>query len=260
MMKKSVDIVFDGTWNGILTTVFEVFEYKLFPISVSAEQVQSALFQSKHAVVTDEEKAKRVSNGFVKKVGKNALTELWHTYLSELADAPLLIVRVAMYYFQAPAGAQANFAHNLVIQVKHIVKSVFRERHRMKAFIRFQRLKDDLYFALIEPDFNVLPLIQKHFKDRYADQRWLIYDAKRNYGISYDLHRVDEVTFSENTTLGNKQLLEFHNEEESLYVDLWKRYFKSVNIKERKNLKLHIQHVPRRYWRYLHEKSFGMED
>jgi probable DNA metabolism protein len=43
-------------------------------------------------------------------------------------------------------------------------------------------------------------------------------------------------------------------EKEVEYQVLWKSYFDSVNIKERKNPKLHLQHVPRRYWKYLSEK------
>lgn len=33
-------------------------------------------------------------------------------------------------------------------------------------------------------------------------------------------------------------------------------HFKSTNITERKNTKLHVQHIPKRYWRYLTEKQF----
>lgn len=254
-------MVYDGSWDGLLTAIFDVFEYKLEPLSVSASASQVALFQDQHVVSTDAAKVKRVSAGLLLKIGKQGMTELWHTFLSELAEAPLLVVRTAVYYFQQgdSVNIHTNYAHDLIIHVKNIVKSVSRERHRMKAFVRFQRLKDDLYLALIEPDFNVLPLIEKHFKDRYADQCWLIYDVKRNYGIHYDKQSLREVTFTEELALNNGNLVDFHNEEESLYTDLWKRYFKSVNIRERKNLKLHIQHVPRRYWRYLHEKSFGLD-
>jgi hypothetical protein len=35
------------------------------------------------------------------------------------------------------------------------------------------------FLSLVRPDFNVLPLIQPHFKRRYQDQRWLIYDEQR---------------------------------------------------------------------------------
>ena len=42
---------------------------------------------------------------------------------------------------------------------------------------------------------------------------------------------------------------------ETDYQELWKAYFKSVDIPERRNLKLHLQHVPKRYWKYLVEKQ-----
>lgn len=44
------------------------------------------------------------------------------------------------------------------------------------------------------------------------------------------------------------------DEQEILYDQLWKDYFKSVNITERQNIKLHVQYLPKRYWRYLNEK------
>ncbi len=124
----------------------------------------------------------------------------------------------------------------------------------MEAFIRFQKLSDGTFYAAIEPDFNVLPLLIKHFRDRYADQKWLIYDLKRKYGIYYDLDKVEymEVEFS---TDGDKSKLpEIYFGDEQLYQHLWKNYFNSVNIPSRKNLKLHLRHIPKRYWRHLTEK------
>jgi probable DNA metabolism protein len=45
------------------------------------------------------------------------------------------------------------------------------------------------------------------------------------------------------------------DEKEELYQHLWQQYFSTLNIAARKNLKLHIQHMPKRYWRYLVEKK-----
>ncbi|HAK14314.1 MAG TPA: DNA metabolism protein, partial [Acinetobacter radioresistens] len=39
-----------------------------------------------------------------------------------------------------------------------------------------------------------------------------------------------------------------------LYDQLWKDYFCAINIEARGNIKLHIQYVPKRYWRYMNEK------
>lgn len=252
-------MLYDGSWEGLLTGIFEYFEYKLSVDAVYTEHQQASysLFAEPHHVITNAEKVNRVSKGLISKVGKEGLTELWHVYLSELPQAPLLILKTAVYYLSENKNSRFNYGHQEVLAVKQIVKSVSRERHRMKAFIRFQKLKSEQFFALIEPDFNVLPLIQKHFQDRYADQEWIIYDAKRKYGLSYDLQAVHEFTFTEDLKLSQQTIALQWEEHEDLYSDLWKRYFDAVNIKERKNLKLHLQHVPRRYWKYLNEKRLG---
>lgn len=52
---------------------------------------------------------------------------------------------------------------------------------------------------------------------------------------------------------GERDAQLFHADE-TLYQTLWKDYFKHVNIIERKNTKLHVQHVTKRYWKHLTEK------
>jgi probable DNA metabolism protein len=112
-----------------------------------------------------------------------------------------------------------------------------------------------LYYAVIAPDFNVLPLITEHFGNRYADQRWLIFDAQRQFGAYYDLSEVEFVDFIPNEHMsGGLPLPDALDETETKYSTLWNDYFRSTNIASRKNTKLHVQHVPKRYWKYLTEK------
>ncbi len=88
------------------------------------------------------------------------------------------------------------------------------------------------------------PLIERHFKARYQDQRWLIYDEKRNYGIYYDLKQVHQVDMDATTI--DRQIQSGHSQsfnielddDEVLYDQLWKDYFRSVNIEARRNMKL----------------------
>ena len=61
------------------------------------------------------------------------------------------------------------------------------------------------------------------------------------------------VTLPDKKMLSKNKEVIWH-EEEINYQNLWKEYFDHTNIKERKNTKLHLQHVPKRYWRYLTEK------
>jgi probable DNA metabolism protein len=41
---------------------------------------------------------------------------------------------------------------------------------------------------------------------------------------------------------------------QKLYQQLWQQYFTRVNIVSRKNTKLHTQHIPKRYRKFLPEK------
>jgi probable DNA metabolism protein len=160
--------------------------------------------------------------------------------------------------FQSAESIENNYSDPSVLQISQIAKQVHREKHRMEAFIRFERTKDDLYYATVEPDFNVLPLIAKHFKDRYADQYWMIYDSRRDYGIQYNKQtgEIHEVSLTSKNSRQQPFLPEsIVHEEEIHYQQLWRQYFSSVNLGARKNTKLHIRHVPLRYWRFLTEKQ-----
>ena len=84
----------------------------------------------------------------------------------------------------------------------------------------------------------------------------MIYDEKRQFGLFYDLKKV--VTISINFEKKSKNNPDVLHENEISFQKLWKSYFESTNIKSRKNTKLHLQHVPKRYWKYLTEKTIFM--
>lgn len=254
-----VIFVFDGSFEGLLTSVFDSYELKAKAVHLVPEQMhQPTLLEETHGVVSDQAKAKRVWDGLKKKIPKEWQQRFYKTYLSETPESFQHLFDFARYIFDNPKGAETNFGHTSVMAISKMDKSVNRERHRMKAFIRFQETADGIFYAPIEPDFNVLPLIATFFKNRYADQRWIIYDLKRKYGLYYDLEKVEEITFDEipetqktTTSLAAHSL----DSKEELYGLLWNDYFKSTNIPARRNMKLHIQHVPKRYWKYLTEKQ-----
>ncbi len=253
-----VNVIYDGTWAGLLTTVFETYEHRWDVKAIRSydKPGQQDVFTQETEVITDPVKAARVWKGLQCKVPAAASRHLYCCYLSEQGGVERVILSCIQFYFSGVKDPHLAYANNDVLRITQLAKSVDRERHRMKAFIRFQRVDDDVYYAGVEPDFNVLPLIIDHFRDRYADQRWLIYDLKRKYGIYYDLNTVEEVSvaFSEGLNKGSAVHAVFH-ESEQLYQDLWKDYFRYINISERKNMKLHLQHVPRRYWGRLTEKG-----
>jgi probable DNA metabolism protein len=248
--------LFDGSLEGLLTAIFEWFERKPGKTTLMLEPThQPDAFSSTLTIYTNREKADRVWNGLQKRLDKLWMRKLYCAYLSELPEAYNHIFHFTSYIFHQ-AGAERNYGNPHVLAISKYAKSVEREKHRMEAFIRFKETKDGIFYCGIDPDFNVLPLIVKHFKDRYADQHWLIYDLKRKYGLYYDLKTIEEVNMDfEDFAKSNPSSL--MDPKEELYATLWKDYFKSTNIVSRKNTKLHVKHVPKRYWKYLTEKELG---
>lgn len=249
-------VVYDSSFDGFLSAVFDIYEYKFSNVHFASEvNYQKNIFDKAHEVHTDEAKAARVWKGLAQRLSHDALQQVYKTFLSEKKDMEEVLLAYIQYAFKSNVSIETDYSNQAVLTVTQTAKMVGREKHRMEAFIRFQQTKDDLYYAVIEPDFNVLPLIKKHFCDRYADQQWLIYDTKRKYGLYYDKLQVDLVTMSFETETGSgKDIRNTYSEQEELYQKLWQRYFSSINIAARKNMKLHIQHMPRRYWKFLTEK------
>jgi len=248
-------LIYDGTFEGLLTVVFEIYDRKLTKVNVQqTDAADSALFENVLIVTTDEARSNRVLKGLSEKLSANGLQRVYVAHLAGIKGEENNIIGFIRYAFDEKQNIEENYGNRYVQRISEVVKMMRREKHRMEAFIRFQKLQDDTYYAVIEPDFNVLPLLIKHFRNRYADQKWMIYDIKRKYGLYYDLHDVEfiSIEFSEITSPAN--VAKSFNEDEVVYQHLWKNYFKSVNIASRKNTKLHVRHIPKRYWKHLTEK------
>ncbi|WP_435415597.1 TIGR03915 family putative DNA repair protein [Polaribacter aestuariivivens] len=250
-------LIYDGSFEGFLSCVFYVFEYKLANVSIQNEfSIQNALFSENVTIITNTSKSDRVWKGLKQKASSISSTKIYYAFLSEQLGVENVLLNYIQYIFNSNEKVDTDFTQSSVLKTSQIAKNVSREKHRMEAFVRFKLTKDNIYFANIEPDFNVLPLISKHFKSRYADQKWVIYDIKRNYGLFYDLKTLEivQMDFPKNFDF-SKTDKNFFSEEEFEFQKLWQNYFKSTNITERKNMKLHVQHVPKRYWKYLSEKQ-----
>jgi probable DNA metabolism protein len=250
------EVIYDGTYEGWLTALFEIYEYKISDIVFAKKETSGTLlFATTHLVITDVSKAKRVLDGLMQRLSAEGLSNIYKAFLSEVPQIEETMLQFVRHVFANSKSIEEDFSNTSVWNLRKAAQLTRKESHRMEAFVRFKLTKDQLYYAIIEPDCDVLPLIENHFKKRYADQRWLIYDVKRKYGIHYDLENVSVIELQFNPkTSSSKHLNEICDEQEEFFQNLWRRYFSSVNIESRKNMRLHIQHMPKRYWKHLIEK------
>ena len=251
---------FDGTMDGLLTAVFDAFALHEQPDQLLKQGDALPLFcDHLYRVSSDEEKARRVWTGLEKRLPCEALKLISVSWLSEQPELPTpLFLYICKVFRQGDISK--NFADPDVLEVTNIARRVLHEQLRMKQFIRFQKAKDGTYLAVVSPDHNVLPLITSHFSDRFNDQAWLIYDAKRHYGYYYDGAEVIRITFENESAvpfnLSNGKLnAETLSNDDQLFQDLWRTYFKAICIRERMNPRKQLSDMPRRYWKYMTEKN-----
>ena len=251
---------FDGTMDGLLTAVFEAFSLHEEPEQLLKEGDALPLFcDYNYQVTTDEAKARRVWTGLEKRLSREAMKLISVSWLSELQElnTPLFLYICKVF---RQGDISRNFADTDVLTVTNIARRVLHEQLRMKQFIRFQKAKDGTYLAVVAPDHNVLPLITDHFSDRFNDQPWLIYDARRHYGFHYDGQQVIRITFEDEGAVpfdltNGKLQTDVLSSDDQLLQDLWRTYFKAICIKERMNPRKQLKDMPRRYWKYMTEKQ-----
>jgi len=249
---------YDHTFEGLLTAVFECYRRKDFPIDICSRYgEQRYLFVESVDIETNTVKAERVWKGMLQRLtGKNNQL-VYYAFLSEEQGIEMKIYRFLRRLFSGLFNIETDYGDADVLYLTQTAQKVKKEAMRIMQFVRFQHTKDGLYFCGIEPRYDVIPMVTGHFQKRFTDQKWLLYDLKRSYGVLYQKDKVEEVEISSQqfNRLNGQVKNDILEEGEEFYQKLWKTYFKHTTIQERKNLRLQRQHMPRRFWRYLPEKQ-----
>jgi len=248
---------YDGTFPGLLTVIFQAFSSKDWPEVIIRPGKSGLLFGETIRIDTDEQKASRVWDGVKRYGGDITCEQIFHAFLSLEEDVEMVILNYCRELFTQKVCIATNFANDSVLRVSQFEKKVLREAQHMVMFIRFEQAADGTWFAPISPKYDVLPLITGHFRLRFADQPWLIYDTRRDYGFFFDTHKLEQITIDNPTfnSISGQLNSEVTHSDEDKWQEMWKAYFKQIAIRERTNLKCQQNFMPKRFWKYLTEKK-----
>lgn len=241
--------IYDGSFDGLLTAVYESYYMREKPEQIlRKEHFLPDFFIEPIYIKTSEEKAYKVYNAIKDKVSHEALKYVFYVFLSELKESSTLIYRYLKLAFKIGKDINLHMHNSIVLSVHKISNKVTNEAHRMLGFIRFKFLASNVYYAAMEPDHNILQLIMPHFSKRFSSQNFIIHDRKREIAALYNKEKwviVDMLKAD-----GEKLFL---NNNDEVYEKLWKQYFSSITIENRKNRKLQKSYMPERYWKFLTE-------
>lgn len=240
---------FDGTKDGLLCCLFESFTNKETPEIVTSGEIQMTFDCQIKTIETDEAKALRVREGFKKFTPTQFLNRIFYLFRSFDPSKETIMFNVARKCLEARRDVSFNFADADVVIFNELLQKISYEIHRLHGFIRFEESLDNVWYSHFEPDNDVIDLVAPHFLKRLA-MKFILHDVKRNKVAICDGKTIKCFT-------SNLPLVIYLSANELKMQELWKTYYDSVNIVERKNTKLMDNYLPRRYRKHMSETQIA---
>lgn len=239
--------LYDGTLDGFLTIVFNCYETKTLPQRIFDKNYYSPNFLDNILYIhTDSNKAKRVFTGIEKNISYQTLYNTYYAFLSNELQKEMLLLKYLCDGFEIGPKINNRLTISYVFKIMNMKKRSFGECHRLKGLLRFQEVGKNLYYASLHPDNNIIEPLGHHFISRLPAQNFIIHDKIRNICFLYN---GKEYQIVEATNLTIPDI----SKEEQKYQELWKLFFKTISIPERKNTRCQMQYMPKKYWKDLIE-------
>lgn len=244
---RNVAYLYDGSFEGLMTAVFEAYENHEEPARIAdADTFQSAFGEESVEIQTNYEKAERVCVSVEKKIGERDFASLYSCFLSENPHRGTMIYRYIRLGLKMGYETCTRLTHPDVLPVCKISRAVGGEYQKLRGFIRFSMMEGHVYYAEISPKYNQTPLLMPHFADRLQKNPFVIHDVRRKTAGLYNTESW-EIVSAENLTPPS------FSQDELEYRQLWKTFYKTIAIEERKNARLQMQMMPKRYWKHMIE-------
>lgn len=247
MTKENYIYLYDGSFSSLLNLCLLLMRKRIIPLNIKDEGYQPNLLEE---VMKLDIPLEENYEEFLQIFSRSIFKTVYYLFISSDKNKELII-----YYFLVHSLKYKDkiyYMRNLksVQRALKIEKYVGRENHKFKGFLRFKELENGCLYGEINPENDILFILSRHFQNRLANEYFIIKDVNRKILSIYDKENIYIV-------LENDFLLattNFSSNEESMQ-ELWKAFYKTVGIKERKNDRCRMNFMPKKYWKYIIEVS-----
>lgn len=240
-------LIYDGSFPGFLTAVFDAFESKTQEVDFVSKQNHCPSFYDEHMVAFDRDKAGRVYHAITQKLCVSCYDRIFHAWLSHQAGIERDLFLFLKMSFSSGRNLWTMLSHPVISRVSTAARAVEREAELYLGILRFRKAAG-IYVADIASKREVLPVIAPHFAKRFGDSPFLVRDL--NFFQAF---------FCAQGKSGFFPMEEFTDLQEISEKDefeaMWKAYYRSVCIQERKNKKVMQSHMPKYTWKYIIERE-----
>jgi len=237
--------IYDGSYSGFLTAVFESYARHCIPSQILSEDSPEIPFGNTVLITSDQEKADRVTDGLIRKAGADADALCRIAFLTFLEDREIKLLYFIRFCMKEGKAVPRMLSHPIVHPIERAVRHAREEAHLFTGFLRFSDIGGRLC-AVIRPKNRVLYLFAEHFADRYPNEAFLIYD-ETHHEVLLSVNGRYTITPSEDINLPPP------DSAEKDVRALWKKFFETLAIRERTNPVCQRTNLPLRYRTYMVE-------
>ena len=237
-------------YEAMMTCIYDAWSYALSAghenVRLMPEPVyQPSLFEEYVHIDADEEKVKKVTRSIQSKIGMDAYIHIYYACLSK-EDTLDDIYRFLRVGFRMGKPVMQALSVPEVLRMMEIRRNVGNEAHYFREFARFHSIDHQVYVCHLEPKNDVITLVAEHFADRMPSEYFMIIDDNRSYAVIHDLKDTEAYHKLSIRQLEPAELQKLKQTEEypDAYRGLWKTFFDTIGIEQRRNPKCQRNLMP----------------
>ncbi len=241
--------------EGIFSAVYAAWELK-YGHQNTVLQVQGLenrnieLFSTYISLEPDAQKAAKVINTIRRSCSDVVYERLFHAACSDAPDKADTIYRYIQTALRIGNKVLNHLTDPAVARVMELSRAVGNAMHHYLGFLRFIEIPGNILLARFEPKPRLTELMMPHFADRFPEERFVIWDTRRNEaGIHIPGRKYIMMKLSEHQSA----MLQSYTEDNMEAEQMWKAFVESISIKERENIKLQQNNIPLHFRTYMPE-------
>ncbi|MGN0506085.1 MAG: TIGR03915 family putative DNA repair protein [Lachnospiraceae bacterium] len=254
-MKKYI-LQCEDSPQGIFSAVYSAWELKYGHENTAIQAINDEshvnleLFAEYIRLETVQEKAQKVMHTIRTRFSEEILEQLYLVACSDGEDKADVVYHYIRLLLSMGVQAGRHLTNPYIVRAMELGRATGNERHHYLGFLRFMETPQGILLGRFQPKNNITELMMPHFADRFPEERFVIWDTKRNLA-GVHLHGSDYVMLL--LTPEQAEKLEVYKEQKETMEELWCTFVESISIKARENKELQRNNLPLRFRTYMPE-------
>ena len=177
--KSVLHLSYDGSFNGFLTAIWHrrKMNNNLEVALQRGQAEQISIFKTTKYILANQSIARQLWH----ELDKNKKPSARIAYFAYLAEKKYL--NQALFNYLSQADSAEPMDPEVHKALEKAANEVQNEKLRYEKELELHKNNDTLWVAELHPRFDIIPLLSRHIKKKYAGCDWFIWDSKRRYGV-----------------------------------------------------------------------------